>query len=263
MTSRRVKRKLVSQPFLVAAEVKHEGPKRRMVPLVASARLGGVKSRTPLYRAAPYNVRARSYLARSRMLRRPSYFPDGPPERFYVCLRTSYVAAYAPAAQTGQILFDLNNPDDPFTTLAAVQPTYFDQYAAIYDRVVVLNGRVRVKYVHGNDDTTVMGYYQDGVNTHIGTADDFCSLPHAVTRVLTPDIDIAIINHKFDCGKILGHRIDPSADAYTCNTGGPTEHAYGHLCFSNETSQIVGQLIITIHQNCIFHRVKKYISQSS
>lgn len=246
--TRRMEMKYPKKRKRTARETKHEAKRTRILKALPMA---------------PLNVARRSRLAHSRMRRRRSFFPDGPPERFYVTLRTSYVAAYAPAAQTGQIGFDLNNPDDPFTTLAAVQPTYYDQYAAIYDRVVVLSGRVRIKYAHGNDDTTVMGYYQDGVNTHIGTADDFLSLPHVTSRILTPDIDIAIINHKFDTGKILGHPVDMSADGFTVNAGGPTEHAYGHLCFSNETSNIVGQLIITIHQDCIFHRVKKYISQSS
>jgi len=92
------------------------------------------------------------------LIKKPRFILNPFPAVMRIRMRTlSDLLAYAPAATTGTLNFNMNSINDPFGTLDDNQPMYYDQLSLIYGKYKVLSAYYTLTLVNTTADLCEVG----------------------------------------------------------------------------------------------------------
>lgn len=147
-----------------------------------------------------------------------------PPTRLFAQLEFSMGGSVTTTTTVGEIFIAANNPNDPGQTLSALQPTWYDQIQAFYNRYRVWGCKIQASF---HNTTALVPYivaiYPTRSSTGVTTIIDSVAQPHCKYREGggATGNDAARISHFCASSTMFGTPINMSTDYSGGANGNP------------------------------------------
>lgn len=238
--------------------------KRKDIPTVSNRRVKSwlipkhAKKIFSINKAMPYRSRrqykrTRPIRARRRRLRAiPTGIPQSKLVKFKLTASSQSIAIGAGGALSGYS-FKVNSFNDPTGSMTAQLPRYLDQYAALYQKYIILGAKVQVRFVRvSGTGAQICGLHLDESNTMLTDHDDYREQFRTKTRMLTDQHNYATITINYS-GKKFWKVKDLKDDseqegALSLTPGDPTDIAYVHAFIQdlNKTDAYTYEMQLTM-----------------
>lgn len=210
--------------------------------------------------------------ARRRFYRRKRYARKGiAPLTQVVKARTCMKFDVSAAGATLQThLIRMNDVSDPLGSNGTAQPLYYDQWAALYDKAIVLGAKLTA-YFENEGTTAVMFGCVKGTIDEAGMT-NYDNYEHFIERgsaykLVTPENDRGIITSKVSIKKHMHKKDlkdDPTFHCDLSSQSSPTSLAYFVLWFQSldKATTNAGTLMVVL-EHVVLLTNRKEVSQSA
>jgi hypothetical protein len=156
-----------------------------------------------------------------------------PPTRIFARLTYSLGGSITTTTTLGEIFVAANNPNDPGLSLSALQPVWYDQIQAFYNRYRVWGSSIQVRC---NNTTASVPYelvvFPTRLATGVTAIFDAVGQPHAKYRQGSGSAgnDMTTINHYMSSAKLFGTPTGTSNDFAGSANANPSLLWYWAIC---------------------------------
>lgn len=192
------------------------------------------------YRRPRYALKSRRNYKRRRSMRRvrpvPSLWPRQKLVKFSV---VGTLSGTTGAGALDTYILKANSLNDPLNTIGAELPLGLDQWAAMYQKYVIVGSNIEVHWGIGTGQAVVgIALKQDG--TALTSHEQYMEMPLSKWRLTSADHDLVIQNHSYKGKKYEKIRDWKDAEDYqasfTTSPGDPTTIRYYHLFVQDTNS---------------------------
>lgn len=150
------------------------------------------------------------------------------------CVNSNSIADLGATGAIFPKVFKANSLNDPFGTMGSELPLGLDQWAAMYQKYVVVASKFLVQF-HNQSSTGALavGCNLKNDNTTLSQMDHYRELPMVRSKILSPDVDHSGLGMSFRSKKY--YRVNKFKDAenlhasFSTTPGDPTDIAYYHF----------------------------------
>lgn len=221
-----------------------------------------VSSRTMVRYRRPrrYRRRPRRYSRRRRPVRRIRSLSVMAPRQKLVkfrCVNTLAVTNSTPA-NLYLHTWKANSLNDPFGADGAQLPLGLDQWAAFYQKSVVVASRVLLQ-VHNSSSTgsIIIGVNLRPDTTNLADAQYYREVPMVRSKILSPDMDHTGLGLSFGAKRFFKVRKFMDAEdqqaSFSATPGDPTDLAYYHVWHQDldKSNNYTVEIVATIEYICL------------
>lgn len=169
------------------------------------------------------------------------------PIKTRVTLRYQDIFLLSCSTGVGSYIYSGNSVFDPDVSGSGHQPYYFDRYAAIYSRYVVLNSRIKIST---SIDTSsgqcvnigLIGYHNNGVTVDMAGIEEIGESPFGVFKLMvnTP-VTPTILTKSLSNADLFGtteHELMTNPDLWTLTSASPVESTKWKIVCINSDSTV-------------------------